>query len=325
MNVLKKPFEGARLPTWVREAPEYYALVAFALSPLAGLWIFESHGWAKLGWAAAAVGAFVVGWGLLWARSIGTRSKGAWMAKAKAEHQAEIDRLVTGHNETVQTLVQGQNETVENLVRSRAEAIERLQRDNQETVEKLVREHREALETILHEDLYTVLIVVAEALSHPDPQVRKTKAILARKTVVCAAAKMVGKATAKTRANLFVLAPDKKSMSLEDDMWFGRHERSVRVFSEGSDIFQKTMNNQVKFLNKVSDEIIAAEHLVYRTYLTHPVLIGVNNIYGVLTVDSLHEGDLDPVVDVPIAAVLSALIALTYAAERPQGPTKFEV
>jgi hypothetical protein len=82
------------------------------------------------------------------------------------------------------------------------------------------------------------------------------------------------------------------------------------------------MANQWKFVGSIDEETIEKEQLPYKTYLTHPVSIGVAHIYGVLTVDCLEVADLDPVVDIPMVAVLSTLIALTYQCEAGQDPMK---
>lgn len=105
-------------------------------------------------------------------------------------------------------------------------------------------------------------------------------------------------------------------------MFYGRGDQSQRVFEAGNDIYDKTLDNKYKFVQSIDANVIAEERLLYRTYLTHPVSIGPDHIFGVLTVDSLEEADLDQVVDIPMVAVLSTLIALTYRCEERQSPMK---
>jgi hypothetical protein len=172
-----------------------------------------------------------------------------------------------------------------------------------------------AFGAVLYEDLQLMIHVVAEAFIERSTERRGAAARAARKTIVCAASKMMGKSTSDTRANLFRLSADKTQMVLEDDMWFGRRDKSHRVFTRQDDVFKLTMDNKLKFVNRLPDDVVAAEQLVYRTYMTHPVSIGGRQIYGVLTVDSLREDDLDLAVDLPVAAVLSVLIAMTFVCE----------
>jgi len=108
-------------------------------------------------------------------------------------------------------------------------------------------------------------------------------------------------------------------------MFYGRGDQSQRVFTAGNDIYDRTLANQYKFVSSINSETVVEEGLPYRTYLTHPVSIGPDHVFGVLTVDSLKEGDLDEVVDIPMVAVLSSLIALTYQCEGRQPPRNQQV
>lgn len=105
-------------------------------------------------------------------------------------------------------------------------------------------------------------------------------------------------------------------MALEPGMFYGRGEPSTRVFRKGDTIYDHTMDNKWTFVREIPLATIEAEGgLAYRRYVTHPVSIGQGRIFGVLTVDGIEAGDLDRVVDVPMIAVLSSLVALTYQFE----------
>lgn len=190
-------------------------------------------------------------------------------------------------------------------------------------IQRAEQEHVEALQHLLGNRLHNLAHVVAEVLATPDPQVRRPAAQSARKTIICAAAEMVGQRTNGTRANLFRLDTNPPpTMTLEPQCFFGRGDRSSRVFKPGDETYDSTMANKSRFVESVSTELAEAEGLQYETFLTHPVSVGPERVHGVITVDSPKVGDLSQEVDVPMMAVLSTLIAMTYEVERYPSPRR---
>lgn len=137
--------------------------------------------------------------------------------------------------------------------------------------------------------------------------------------MISAAANLVGESAAGTRANLFRLSDDGKEMRLAPGGFAGRGTRSSRVFSAGDKTFDLALVEQGRFVHSAKDELVGAEREVpYETFITYPVSVGRERLHGVLTVDSLHTGDLEKKRDQPVMAVLSALIAATYECEKYQ-------
>jgi hypothetical protein len=189
-----------------------------------------------------------------------------------------------------------------------------LERGEQRAVARAQTEHRLELQKLLGFDLHNLLNVIAEVLTESDPGKRRELARKARRTAVCMTANLVGKSAGNgTRANLYRLNYAKTAMSVEPGAFYGRGDRSMRIFTEEDDTFNEIMRNEVVF----EDFLPKADHQKYRTYIAHPVSIGGSNdgplqIYGALTVDCPGPDDLDPKVDVAKVAVFSTLIAATY-------------
>lgn len=203
------------------------------------------------------------------------------------------------------------------LVYARNRQADSVQRHKNYAILRLSVAYRHYVRRLLGSDIHDLMSVVNEVLAEEDPTERRILAANARKAAVIAAANLVGKtAGSGTRANLFRLSPDRMQMALERDTYFGRNERSDRIFSPGNEIFDDTMKNRRRFVRKIPPEVVRAEGLRYNTYLTHPISSGADRVHGVLTVDCPSAGDIDPTIDVPLVAVLSDLIATTYEAER---------
>ena len=75
------------------------------------------------------------------------------------------------------------------------------------------------------------------------------------------------------------------------------------------------MRNVYRFVSSVKD-LEPETDLPYETFLTYPVSIDRDRIHGVLTVDCVHEGELNELDDVPPMAVLASLLAMTYECEK---------
>ena len=155
---------------------------------------------------------------------------------------------------------------------------------------------------------------------------RRSKIGNVRASILTAAAELVGSVDKGTRANIFklVAAADGTEEMVPDGFW-GRGDQSSRVFRPGMATFDMAKSGQGRFRAQTErkDSDTGAE-LAYETYLTYPIKEGVGRLYGVLTVDCLHEGELQEGPDIARMSVLAAMLALTYRAEyvRPaQGST----
>lgn len=166
---------------------------------------------------------------------------------------------------------------------------------------------------ILDEELSPLLQLLAETMATADPTVRKSLAEGLRRSVVSAAASLVGEnVTMGTRANLFRLRDDgsERIMKLEPACFSGRGDKSRRVFSGGDETMRETLLNRYRFVEREPDT-----SLKYETYLTYPVSSTDDRIHGVLTVDCLRTGDLSEDDDVPAMRVLAAIAACAYECE----------
>lgn len=194
-----------------------------------------------------------------------------------------------------------------------ARSAEAARRDKQ--LARLKADHREETQNLLGNELHTLVQLTAEAVATEDRGARREAARAARVALVHAAAHLVG--TMGTRANLFRLSADGRTMTLDPGHFAGRGIRSTRVFAAGQKTFDLAMVEQGRLVKSVKDELTEEERGVpYETFMTYPVSIGPERIHGVLTVDSLTTGDLDEVRDMPLMALLSALIAVTYECEK---------
>lgn len=103
-------------------------------------------------------------------------------------------------------------------------------------------------------------------------------------------------------------------MKLEPGAFYGRGDRSTRVFTANDESFNVIMRNEYVFEASLPE----AENQRYRTYIAHPVsIVGGSGdepfqIYGALMVDCPGPDDLDRKVDVAKVALFSTLIAATY-------------
>jgi hypothetical protein len=227
-----------------------------------------------------------------------------------AEHGTRRNWLVA----TIGTFVFGSGLLYGRYVQQRSEK-------NSKTlaIERVRQEYREQLEHLLGYHFVNILNVIAEVLMEPSIAQRRILASNARKTVVCMASELMGKTAGNgTRANLFVLNSDNTEMTLEPGAFWGRGDRSVRHFDDSHIVFRKTMRNEPHFVEEIAPDVVEAEKLAYRTYLSEPVSIvvggGPEHIFGVLTVDCPSPKDLDHRIDGAMAGVLSTLIAATYGA-----------
>ncbi|QHG81087.1 hypothetical protein D1O33_03390 [Rhodococcus rhodochrous] len=209
---------------------------------------------------------------------------------------------------------------VEEMRRQRDAAKQQV-REQRAAFEKHLKDYRESL---LHYELHSLLHLVASAVSASDRATRAQAARTARQTIVCAAAKLVGESEANgTRANLFRFnrpqnggKPDDEAiMTLEPGATAGRGSPSERKFVRGDTTTERTLKNAAQFVDCADDDSVP-----YATYATHPVSVGSEHIHGALTVDSLTPGVLEEKVDLPMMAVLSDLIAITYECEKYPKP-----
>lgn len=185
-------------------------------------------------------------------------------------------------------------------------------------------EYRTSMNVLLGDELRNLIHLVGEAIAAGDSDERKSLAASARQTIICATSHMVGRsATTGTRANLFKLSDARDLMALEPNGFFGRGDKSTRVFRPGDRTFDDVIANNVRWVPSVQDESgLDATGLPYQTFLVHPVSIGEDHVHGALTVDCLNPGDLVEDIDTPMMAVLSTLIAITYECEKYPNPRR---
>jgi len=146
---------------------------------------------------------------------------------------------------------------------------------------------------------------------------RRKKISKARNSIVHAAAELVGNVDKGTRANVFKLieTADGSEEMVPEDFW-GRGDQSTRVFRPGMATFDEAMAGRSRFHAQTDGkDNDTGELLAYETYLTFPIKEGTGTLYGILTVDCLHEGELSKDLDTARMSVLAAMLALTYRAE----------
>lgn len=162
-------------------------------------------------------------------------------------------------------------------------------------------------QSLIDGQLSPVLQLLAELVATEDAERRRETAGEVRSAVVVAASIIVG--SANVRANLFETEPDGDAHCMKPRLFHGRGQKSLRVFRPGDPTMDKTLAGQYRFVSQVDP----AHGLAYETYLTHPITDGTH-IYGVLTVDALHTGDLSEERDINIVRVLATIAAIAYAA-----------
>jgi hypothetical protein len=166
--------------------------------------------------------------------------------------------------------------------------------------------------------------MVAEAVAVPDRTLRLQRTNAARAALIAATANLVGRSTAAgtVRANLFEWSDDSHSMMvLAPGGFAGKGIRSDRTFQPGDRTFDLAMVEQSRFVRSVKDDpLVNEQNLPYETFLTFPVSIGRSRIHGVLTADSTKTGDLDSAEDLPMMAILTALLAITYECQKYPNP-----
>lgn len=191
-----------------------------------------------------------------------------------------------------------------------------LNREKDDWIEKAQQDFRDDRHHLLSDQLHNLVQLVADAVATPVAADRHVQARVARTAIIAGAANMIGlKAEKGTRANLFRLSRDRSRMTLEPGGFSGRGDRSTRTFLPGDKTFEATMRNVYRFVGSV-DDLQPDSDLPYKTFLTYPVSIDLDHIHGVLTVDCLHEGELNELDDVPPMAVLASLLAMTYECEK---------
>jgi hypothetical protein len=202
-----------------------------------------------------------------------------------------------------------------------AAARETDRRRTREIIEDVTQRLREDHHNLLGNQLTSLIQLVAEAGAVADRTTRLQQTAAARISLVHAAANLVGRATAANtvRANLFEMSPDRRKMTPVPQGCAGRPLRTNRTFRANTNdrTFDLTIAEQHRFVRDCTDmRRDDGSPLAYATFITYPVSIGPNRIRGVLTVDSLKTGDLDPEEDLPMMAILTALIAVTYEFEK---------
>jgi hypothetical protein len=187
-------------------------------------------------------------------------------------------------------------------------------------VARVVRELNEDRQNLLGNQLTYLIQVVAEAVAEPDRASRLQRTSAARAALIAATANLVGRKTAAgtVRANLFEWSDNAHSkMVLAPGGFAGRGIRSSRIFEKGDRTFDLAMSEASRFVPSVKDDpVVAEQNLPYETFLTFPVSIGRSRVHGILTADSTRTGDLDSAEDLPMMAILTALMAITYECQK---------
>ncbi|MGW9265366.1 hypothetical protein [Gordonia terrae] len=179
-------------------------------------------------------------------------------------------------------------------------------------------EYETDLAYILNIRLKLMLYLVVDAICEPSRPKRKGFAAEARASLVHTTSDLVGRNAlqGETRSNLFLLDDDKRAMRLAPGAsTAGGGTQSTRVFDEDSPTLTATLARQPRFVAQTNGRDEEGNPVAYGTYMTHPVAEHNGRIWGVLTVDCANEGDLREKVDMPMMAILSTLIALTYRCE----------
>jgi hypothetical protein len=183
-------------------------------------------------------------------------------------------------------------------------------------------EYQKDLAYLLDDRLKLLVYLVADAVCQASKPERTKRAIAARSSILHTTGDVVGRAAPQgnTRVNLFQLCRDemgKQIMKAPPGLsTAGRGDQSIREFKEDSETMKMTLRREPRFVPTTNGVDENGKPIKYGTYLTHPVSAGTRQqIWGALTVDCLNSGDLQPMVDVPMMAILSTLIAMTYRCE----------
>mgnify|MGYP005991813821 CR=1 FL=1 len=146
---------------------------------------------------------------------------------------------------------------------------------------------------------------------------RRAKIIQARTSILNATAELVGNVDKGTRANIFrLVTTENGSEEMVPDGFWGRGDQSTRVFRPGTATFDRAKSGLSRFRAQTHRrDTDTGEQLTYETYLTYPIREGAGKLYGVLTVDCLHEGELREDSDIARMSLLAAMLAMTFRAE----------
>jgi hypothetical protein len=194
-----------------------------------------------------------------------------------------------------------------------------LQGDLNSLRQSIADEYQNDLAYLLDDRLKLLTYLVADAFCKTPKPTRVRAAGEARTAIMCMTSDVVGRSALQgTRANLFWLSTegDERVMKLASGVSAaGRGDQSARVFRENSETMKATLKRQPRFEEQTNGVDEDGNPIRYATYATHPVAERTGKIWGVLTVDCLRTGDLQEKVDVPMMAILSTLIAMTYRCE----------
>ena len=194
-----------------------------------------------------------------------------------------------------------------------------LQRDLNDLRQSIADEYQSDLAYLLDDRLKLLTYLVADALCQTGKTARVRRAGEARTAIMCMTSDVVGRSALQgTRANLFVLTAEgeERVMKLAPGMSMaGRGDESTRVFRENSETMRATLHRQPRFVAQTGGVDEDGTAIRYATYATHPVAERAGKIWGALTVDCVRSGDLLERVDIPMMAILSTLIAMTYRCE----------
>lgn len=281
------------------EASANYPTVLFGAASVAGALIGVFNGWWSVIPIALMILLFLAAWAIGHARS-------RKLSSERARLDADRERLVAERDDAIADLSKKEDE-----------------------FEEYLKGYRESL---LHHDLHNLLYLVVSAVATSERGARQTAARAARQSIVCTAARLVGESERYgTRANLFRFDTPQRvgssdpcaAMTLEPGATAGRGVASIRRFDADHQTTQKTLKDLPQFVNVSSLEPEpGGEPLPYAAYATHPISVKGDLIHGALMVDSLTEGILEKRVDLPVLAVLTDLIAITYECEKYPKPSE---
>lgn len=192
----------------------------------------------------------------------------------------------------------------------------------QEAAAEKDEEYADYIAWLCQQRLAIMLHQIAECFATTGAPERRVKTSKARTSVLNAAAELVGNVDKGTRANIFklVTAEDGTEKMVSDGFW-GRGDQSTREFCQGMATFDKAMEGLGRFQSQTGRKDSDGNELAYETYLTYPIKEGAGKLYGVLTVDCLHEGELQKGPDEARMSVLAAMLAMTYRAEHVRPTT----
>jgi GAF domain-containing protein len=193
-----------------------------------------------------------------------------------------------------------------------------VERRNRDAAEQLASEAVATYKIKVHDMLIPLALTVGEAVAaHRAPERRDAQAAL-RQMAVAFAAENVG--PERSRACYYQLAGSAPRRHVDLKNWHGRHKVPRPRFTEdsprGALVMDIIKNRDARLVEDVDTACLpgwSAGGSEYRTFICAAVSAGPR-VFGILTVDSLHPGDLTDD-DLDMARLFAHLLATGLAAD----------